>query len=86
MNSNNDEYRNHLFLELLALGKKDPGAMMDKVHDVLLTNGIGILSPDNSKDEIINSLNKIMKWFEKNEKYEKCNTIKKIIDECLESM
>lgn len=85
MNLNNIN-KDDLFQELLELGKKDIDAMMDKVHDVLLLGGVGVLSKDSSKDEIIISLNQIMKWFEQCEKYEQCNTVKKIIDECLELM
>jgi hypothetical protein len=85
MNLNNIN-RNDLFQELLELGKKDIHTMMDKVHDILLLGGVEVLSPDRSKDEIITGLNQIMKWFEQNEKYEQCNTIKKIINECLELM
>lgn len=85
MNSNNIN-KDDLFQELLELGKKDIDAMMNKVHDVLLLGGVEVLSKDSSKDEIIAGLTQIMKWFEQSEKYEQCNTIKKIIDECLELM
>tara|TARA_R110000782_G_scaffold75974_3_gene151396 strand:+ start:1678 stop:1923 length:246 start_codon:yes stop_codon:yes gene_type:complete len=81
MNLNSNINKNDLFSQLLEL---DVDVMMDKIHDILLVSGGDLLSKDNPREDVIDGLNQLIKWFEYNEKYEQCNTIKKIINECLE--
>ena len=81
MNLNSNINKNDLFSQLLEL---DVDVMMDKIHDILLVSGGDLLSKDNPREDVIDGLNQLIKWFEYNEKYEQCNTIKKKINECLE--
>jgi hypothetical protein len=81
MDLNSNINKNALFSQLLEL---DVDVMMDKIHDILLVSGSSLLSKENSREDVINGLNQLMEWFEVNEKYEQCITIKKIINECLD--
>lgn len=57
---------------------------MDKLFEVLVSDGEAILSTNNSEEEDTKkAIEQIIKWFADNERYEECHELKKIKEKCL---
>ena len=67
------------FNQLLTLNK---GQIMELTYRALMTKKMGALSESSAtKENKIEALELMVKWFEGLEEYEKCHNLKKIIQE-----
>ncbi len=55
--------------------------MMDLVYQAIINRKQDALNSSSSKEEKIEAITFIISWFESKEEYEKCNELKKIINE-----
>lgn len=75
LNSGNEE---KFFNQLLMANRE---TMMNMIYKAVIENKMGALNADIPKNQKIEGLTNLIKWFETREEYEKCGALKNIIEQ-----